>query len=140
MCFWHGHSPCERSRHTNLEDEPSKTPRRQTGSQLRDPRHSRRQGVKMETREKTFTIRFSLTADIPDALWEDDEFEEDSWLDEWEGAIKPGLIRALFSHVRSFPNWEAHIRNRGISPLDEIEIALQRSFGPPPKARDSGVQ
>lgn len=94
----------------------------------------------METREKTFTIRFSLTADIPDALWEDDEFEEDSWLDEWEGAIKPGLIRAVFSHLRSFPNWEAHIRNRGISPLDEIEIALQRSFSQSHKAPDSDVQ
>jgi hypothetical protein len=94
----------------------------------------------METREKTFTIRFSLTADIPEALWEDDEFEEDSWLDEWEGAIKPGLIRAVFSHLRSFPNWEAHIRNRGISPLDEIEIALQRNFSLPHKAPDSDVQ
>ena len=94
----------------------------------------------METRDKTFCIRFSLTADIPDALWEDDDFNEDGWLDEWEAAIKPGLIRAVFSHLRSFPNWEAHIRNRGISPLDEIEIALQRTFSLPGKPPGSGVQ
>ena len=87
----------------------------------------------MESRDKTFVIRFSLTANIPEALWEDDDFEADEWLNEWEVAIKPGLIRAIFSHLRSFPNWEAHVRNRGISPLDEIEIALERSFNLPPK-------
>ncbi len=94
----------------------------------------------METRDKTFVIRFSLTADIPDALWEDDDFDEDTWLEEWEAGIKPGLIRAMFTHLRSFPNWEAHIRNRGISPLDEIEIVLQRVFRSSAKEPDSGVQ
>lgn len=88
----------------------------------------------METKDKTFTIRFSLTATIPAALWEDDDFEDDTWLDEWEARIKPGLIRAFFSHLRSFPNWEAHIRNRGISPLDEIEIVVERRFAVPPPA------
>jgi hypothetical protein len=82
----------------------------------------------MQTREKTFVIRFSLAADIPDTAWEDEHFEEDSWLDEWEAVIKPGLLRTLFSHLRSFPSWQAHVRNRGISALDEIEIVLQRSF------------
>jgi len=86
----------------------------------------------METREKSFSIRFSLTARIPEAQWEDDTFEEDDWLTEWEAQIKPGLIRAIFGHLRSFPTWEAHIRNRGISPLDEIEIVLERSFIVPP--------
>ena len=86
----------------------------------------------METHEKTFTIRFSLAAKIPETLWENDDFEEDDWLTEWEARIKPALIRAVFGHLRSFPNWEAHIRNRGISPLDEIEIALERSFVVPP--------
>ena len=90
----------------------------------------------MDTKEKTFNIRFSLTADIPAGLWEDETFDEEEWLHEWEVAIKPGLIRAIFSHLRSFPNWESHVRNRGISPLDEIEIVAQRSFdtpGRPPK-------
>ncbi len=82
----------------------------------------------METGEKTFNIRFSLTANIPQALWDDEDFEDEQWLREWEVAIKPGLIRALFTHLRSFPNWEAHIRNRGISPLDEIEIVVERTF------------
>ena len=89
----------------------------------------------MDTQEKSFIIRFSLAAKIPEALREDDDFEEDDWLTEWEAQIKPGLIRAVFGHLRSFPNWEAHIRNRGISPLDEIEIALERSFVVPPSRR-----
>jgi hypothetical protein len=86
----------------------------------------------METKEKSFSIRFSLSATIPDALWEDDDFEEDTWLDEWEAQIKPGLIRAVFVHLRAFPNWEAHIRNRGVSPLDEVEIVIERRFTLPP--------
>lgn len=85
----------------------------------------------METKEKSFVIRFSLTATIPDALWEDDDFEDGAWLEEWEARIKPGLVRAVFSHLRSFPDWEAHIRNRGMSPLDEIEIVVERRFAPP---------
>ena len=92
----------------------------------------------MESRDKTFVVRFSVTADIPDALWDNDDFEGDEWLNEWEVGIKPGLIRAVFSHLRSFPNWEAHVRNRGISPLDEIEIVLARSFSGPPKPETPG--
>ena len=82
----------------------------------------------METKEKSFTLRFSLAADIPEALWEDEDFEEEEWLSDWEGAIKPGLIRTVFAYLRSFPEWEARIRNRGISPLDEIEIVMQRQL------------
>jgi len=85
----------------------------------------------MEKKEKTFTIRFSLTATIPDALWDDEDFDEDTWLDEWEAAIKPGLLRAVFSHIRSFSNWQAHIRNRGVSPLDEVEIVVEHYFEMP---------
>jgi hypothetical protein len=80
--------------------------------------------------ERSFNVRFSVSADIPDALWQDDDFDEDAWLNEWEVSIKPGLIRAIFAHVRSFANWEAHIRNRGMSPLDEIEIVVRRSYRP----------
>ena len=89
----------------------------------------------METTEKNFNIRFSLTATIPDALWEGDDFEADTWLDEWEAQIKPGLIRAIFAYLRSFPNWDAHIRNRGVSPLDEVEIVIERHFTLPPAKR-----
>ncbi|MGH7895961.1 MAG: hypothetical protein ACREQL_14910 [Candidatus Binatia bacterium] len=82
----------------------------------------------METREKGFNLRFSLTVEIPDELWEDEDFEGDAWLDEWEIGIKPGLIRVVFDHLRSFPDWEAHARSRGMSPLDEIEIVVKRRF------------
>ena len=85
----------------------------------------------MHARDRTFTIRFSLTARIPDALWDDESFEEEDWVKEWETQIKPGLIRAVFTHLRSFPNWHAHIRNRGISAEDEIEIVVERRYAPP---------
>lgn len=80
----------------------------------------------METRERTFLLRFSLQAEIPEALFEGDDFEEDAWLDEWEVGIKPRLIRAVFAELRDAPGWTAHVRNRGISPLDEIEIVATR--------------
>ncbi len=86
----------------------------------------------MESQDKTFLLRFSLTANFPEALWEDDDFDEQEWLNEWEVAIKPGLIRTIFAHLRTFPTWEAHVRNRGISPRDEIEIVLERRFDLPP--------
>jgi hypothetical protein len=90
----------------------------------------------METKEQTFNIRFSLSADLPNAVREDEDFDENSWFDEWETSIKPGLIRAVFSHLRSAPHWTAHIRNRGISPREEIEIVVQRKLaipGTPPR-------
>lgn len=94
----------------------------------------------METKEKSFTLRFTLTADIADELWEDEDFDETRWIEEWEAGIKPGLLRAVFSHLRSFPNWEAHIRNRGISPLEEIEIVVQRCLTAPNVPPGSALQ
>lgn len=74
------------------------------------------------TNEHTFLLRFSLSAEIPAEAWEDENFEGDEWLNEWEEQIKPGLVRAVFSHLRQFEGWNFHLRNRGVSPLDEIEI------------------
>jgi hypothetical protein len=82
----------------------------------------------METREKTFNLRFTLTADIPDALLEDDDFDEDGWLKEWEAGIKPDLVRTIFTQLRRFAHGEAHVRNRGVSSVDEIEVVLRRAF------------
>ncbi|HVM94871.1 MAG TPA: hypothetical protein VMT89_00715 [Candidatus Acidoferrales bacterium] len=89
----------------------------------------------METRETTFVLRFSLTTTIPDSLLEQDDFEEDSWLEEWERSLKPVLVRSIFQQLRSFPSWRAHVRNRGISPLDEIEIVLEKDLVTPEPAR-----
>jgi hypothetical protein len=85
----------------------------------------------METRERTFVLRFSLSTTIPDERWDDETFEENAWLDEWEAHLKPGLVRAVFTHLRSFPGWSAHVRNRGVDPENEIEIALVRAPDPP---------
>jgi hypothetical protein len=46
--------------------------------------------------------------------------------------LKPELMRLLFDRLRQQPGWQVYIRNRGLSPQDEIEIAMVRDFSPPP--------
>jgi hypothetical protein len=76
--------------------------------------------------EKSFTFRISLEANFP----EDYEGEADNyaWLQEWERLVKPELLKVLFDSLRKHPSWSAHVRNRGLSPLDEIEIAMVKDF------------
>jgi len=83
----------------------------------------------MYQEEKTFTFRFSLEASFPD----DYEGEEDNqaWVREWEARIKPDLLKVLFESLRRHKSWKTHIRNRGKSPADEIEIVLARDFSKP---------
>ncbi len=83
----------------------------------------------MYQEEKTFTLRFSLEASFPD----DYEGEEDNqaWVREWEARIKPDLLKVLFESLRQQRAWQAHIRNRGKSPEDEVEIVLARDFSKP---------
>ena len=79
-----------------------------------------------ENEEHTFNLRFSLSTQIPTEAWDDEDFEGDEWLKEWEIVIKPGLIRAVFAHLRQFEGWDCHARSRGLSPFDEIEIAMRK--------------
>ena len=83
----------------------------------------------MYQEEKSFTLRFSLEASFPD----DYEEEEDNqaWMREWEARIKPDLLKVLFESLRQHKSWQTHIRNRGKSPADEIEIVLARDFSKP---------
>lgn len=83
----------------------------------------------MYQEEKTFTFRFSLEASFPDG-YEGDE-EHHAWVREWEAAIKPDLLKALFESLRQHRSWHTHVRNRGKSPADEIEIVLARDFSEP---------
>lgn len=80
----------------------------------------------MYQEEKGFTFRFSLEANFPDSY----EGEEDSygWLKEWETRMKPELLKTVFASLRRHPAWTAHVRNRGVSPDNEIEIALVKEF------------
>ena len=80
----------------------------------------------MYQEEKGFTLRFSLEANFPDEY----EGEEDSygWLKEWETRMKPDLLKTVFASLRRHPSWSAHIRNRGTSPDNEIEIALVKEY------------
>jgi hypothetical protein len=80
-----------------------------------------------DTKERTFLLRFSLSAEIPAEAWEDEDFEGTEWLDEWEVRVKPGLIRTVFSYLRTFEGWNCHIRNRGVSPVDEIEVVMEKT-------------
>ena len=83
----------------------------------------------MYQEEKTFTFRFSLEASFPDE-YEGDE-ENQARVREWEARIKPDLLKALFESLRQHRSWQAHVRNRGKSPADEIEIVLARDFSKP---------
>ena len=83
----------------------------------------------MNQEEKTFAIRFSLEATFPDD-YEGDE-EHQAWVREWEVQIKPDLLKALFESLRQHRSWQTHVRNRGKSPDDEIEIVLARDFSKP---------
>jgi hypothetical protein len=78
--------------------------------------------------EKTFTVRFSLEATFP----EDYEGDADNyaWLQEWEKHIKPELLKLIFDSLRRRQAWNVHVRNRGLSPQDEIEVAMERDFSP----------
>jgi hypothetical protein len=83
----------------------------------------------MYQEEKTFTLRFSLEASFPDEYEGDDDHH--TWLGEWETQIKPHMLKQLFESLRQHPAWTSHVRNRGISSTDEIEIVLTRDFSKP---------
>jgi hypothetical protein len=80
--------------------------------------------------EKTFNIRFSLEAHFPEDY--DGDEDNQAWLQEWEKRIKPDLLKVMFESLRRHGSWTAHVRNRGISPLDEIEIAMVKDISQDP--------
>ncbi|MDF0644380.1 MAG: hypothetical protein P0111_10135 [Nitrospira sp.] len=83
----------------------------------------------MHREEKTFRLRFSLEVSFPeDYEGEEDEF---AWVHDWEARIKPQLLKSVFDSLRQHPAWSAHIRNRGISPVDEIEVVVSRDYSDP---------
>jgi len=75
----------------------------------------------MYQEEKSFTLRFSLEASFPD------DYEGDEEHQAWVG----DLLKALFESLRQHRSWRTHVRNRGKSPADEIEIVLARDFSKP---------
>ena len=83
----------------------------------------------MYQEEKTFILRFSLEASFPDNY--EGEEENQAWVREWEARIKPDLLKTLFESLRQHQSWQTHVRNRGKSPADEIEIVLARNFSTP---------
>lgn len=82
----------------------------------------------MQSDEHGFLLRFSVRAEIPSALLDDDDFDERAFLDEWERGLKPEVVRAVFQALRGIPGWEAHVRNRGAAAEDEIEIVVERTY------------
>jgi len=83
----------------------------------------------MYQEEKTFTLRFSLEASFPDE-YEGDE-DQLAWAREWESHMKPQVLKQVFESLRQQPGWSSHVRNRGLSATDEIEIVVARDFGKP---------
>ena len=83
----------------------------------------------MYQEEKTFALHFTLEASFPDDYPGDED--ERKWVGEWEARIKPQLIKSVFESIRQHGGWASHIRNRGASPADEIEIVITRDFSKP---------
>jgi hypothetical protein len=83
----------------------------------------------MHQEHKTFALRFTLEASFPDDYSGDDD--EHQWVREWEARIKPHLLKSVFESLRKHDGWVSHIRNRGVSPEDEIEIVLAKDFSQP---------
>lgn len=83
----------------------------------------------MYQEEKTFVLRFSLEASFPDDYAGDED--EQNWVRDWEARIKPYVIKSVFESLRQHAGWVSHVRNRGASPTDEIEIVLTRDFAKP---------
>jgi len=75
---------------------------------------------------KTFNLRFSLEASFPDDY--DGDEDGHAWVQDWETRIKPELIKLIFDFLRRHSSWTVHVRNRGLPPVDEIEIAMVRDF------------
>ncbi|MBL8074154.1 MAG: hypothetical protein JNL29_07275 [Nitrospira sp.] len=80
----------------------------------------------MYQEEKTFHLRVTLEASFPDDY--DGEEDESGWVREWEARIKPQLIKSVFESLRQQRGWSSHVRNRGVSPADEIEIVVSKDF------------
>lgn len=77
--------------------------------------------------DKSFILRFSLEAGFPaDYEGEEDQYQ---WLDEWEGAMKGEVLKAVFTALRRYPGWTARVRNRGVPERDEVEIVVSKDFG-----------
>jgi hypothetical protein len=83
----------------------------------------------MYQEDKTFALRFTLEASFPEDYTGDED--ERNWLLEWEARIKPQLLKSVFESLRKHDGWTSHIRNRGVSPADEIEIVLTKDFSRP---------
>lgn len=83
----------------------------------------------MYQEEKTFRLRVTLEASFPDEY--EGEEDESNWIREWETRMKPQLIKSVFDSLRQQRGWSSHIRNRGISPSDEIEIVVSKDFSKP---------
>ena len=80
----------------------------------------------MPIEERQFRLRFSLEATFPDEY--DGEEDQYAWFRDWTMRIKPNLLKVIFETLRQEPAWNAHVRNRGLAPEDEIEIVLNRAF------------
>ena len=79
--------------------------------------------------EKSFNIRFSLEAHFPEDYDGDDDGQ--AWLHDWEARVKPDVVKSIFTTLRKYPSWAAHVRNRGMAQTEEIEISLVKDYSNP---------
>lgn len=79
------------------------------------------------TEDRTFLLRFSVEARFPEAY--DGDEDGYAWTKEWEGEMKADVLKAVFGALRRHPHWTAHIRNRGASVQDEVEVVVTKHIG-----------
>ena len=82
----------------------------------------------MQKIEEDFLLRFRLEVEFSEECLDDDDFDETGWRAEWERGLKPRVIRAVFDALRAVPEWSAHVRNRGVSTEDEVEVVVRRVY------------
>lgn len=76
------------------------------------------------TEERSFILRFSLEARFPETY--EGDLDGYAWAAEWEKQIKPSVVRAVAGVLDRQPGWRHHVRNRGTSSEDEIELVVER--------------
>lgn len=81
----------------------------------------------VHSEDRTFLLRFTVEARFPD----DYDGDEDgyAWTRDWEGVIKADVLKAVFGALRRHPGWTAHVRHRGASAQDEVEVAVTKEIG-----------
>jgi len=77
----------------------------------------------MHREEGRFVLRIELTAEFDENYEGDDDGY--AWLERWRAEVRPRIARAVFEQLRAQARYEAVAVSRGVSPDEELEIAVR---------------